>query len=92
MMERNIMNSAKLLAVVVVLLGLILIGQWTSSGGNPAIAQPIMGDSGARQLAAVDELKSINAKLDKLIGILEGGQVQVRLATPDETKKTAPAR
>ena len=34
----------------------------------------------------VDELKSLNDKLDTVIGILKDGNLQVKVATPDENK------
>ena len=79
-------NLSRLLAVVIVLQGLILLGQWTGTHyGTPAYGQ--LADPGAQRAAAIDEMKATNAKLDKLIGILESGQLQVKLTTPDENKK-----
>ena len=39
-----------------------------------------------------DELKSLNSKMDKLVGILERGNLQVRTAPSDDKKDAAPAR
>jgi hypothetical protein len=77
------MRTNRLLAVVVVLQGLLLAGQWL---GNPALvstaqAQP---DPNRDRWLMIDELKSMNAKMDRLVGILEGGNLQVRTASPDE--------
>jgi hypothetical protein len=77
------MRTNRLLAVVVVLQGLLLAGQWL---GNPALvstaqAQP---DPNRDRWLMIDEMKSMNAKMDRLIGILEGGNLQVRTAPPDE--------
>ena len=82
------MRTNRLLAVVVVLQGLLLAGQWL---GNPALvstaqAQP---DPNRDRWLMIDEMKSMNAKMDRLIGILEGGNLQVRTAPPDE-KGNAP--
>lgn len=77
------MKSTKLLIAVVVLQSLILLGQWTGSGPlSPAHAQ--IPDSGAQLNSIRDELKSVNAKLDKLIETLESGRVQVKVAQPDD--------
>jgi len=83
------MKTSRLLVVILVLQGLLLLGQWTGQGPvTPAHAQ--IPDSGAQRQQMLDELKSMNAKMDKLIGILESGQVQVSIAMPDEKKKEAP--
>ena len=39
----------------------------------------------------VDQLKELNGKMDKLIALLESGNLQVKVASPDE-KKAAPGR
>jgi len=82
------MRTNRLLAVVVVLQGLLLAGQWL---GAPSVlpaaqAQP---DPNRDRWLMIDELKSMNTKMDRLVGILEGGNLQVRTAPPDE-KGNAP--
>ena len=85
------MRTNRLLAVVVVLQGLLLAGQWL---GAPSVlpsaqAQP---DPNRDRWLMIDELKSLNAKVDRLIGILEGGNLQVRTASPDERGNGARGR
>ena len=85
------MRTNRLLAAVIVLQGLLLAGQWL---GNPALvstaqAQP---DPNRDRWLMIDEMKSTNAKLDKLIGILEGGNLQVRVSSPDEKGNGARGR
>ncbi|MCC6238769.1 MAG: hypothetical protein IT448_00495 [Phycisphaerales bacterium] len=77
------MNTSRLLVVVVALQSLILLGQWT---GLPALsgAQAQVSDPAAQRIAQIDELKAINVKMEKIIGILEGGNLQVKLANSDE--------
>lgn len=79
------MNNTRLLAVVVALQGLILLGQWT---GAPAVpqAQAQVSDPGAQRNAQIEELKALNVKMDKIIGILNSGELQVRVANSDEGK------
>lgn len=79
------------LAAVVVLQVLVLLGQWAGPAwqGTPAQAQVV--DPGAQRVQMIEEQKATNAKLEKLIGILESGNLQVKVATPDESKK-APAK
>ncbi len=72
------MNTTRLLVVIVVLQGLILLGQWTGQGPvTPAHAQ--IPDAGAQRREIVSELRTMNGKMDKLIGLLESGKVQVAL-------------
>jgi hypothetical protein len=79
------MKSTKLLVVMVVLQSLVLLGQWTSSGPvTPARAQ--IPDGGAQRNLTVDELKALNGRVDKLIGLLESGKVMVRVAPPEDKK------
>ena len=79
------MQNSKLLVAVLVLQGLLLMGQWTGQGPvTPAHAQ--IPDAGAQRNHMVEELKGINAKLDKLAQILESGKVQVRLGSSDDKK------
>lgn len=81
------MERSRWLTVVVVLQGMILLGQWTG-GGSLAVARAenTLPDPGARQMQMVEELKASNAKLERIIAILESGNLQVQVAQPDENK------
>ena len=85
------MKTHKLLAVVIVLQGLVMLGQWTGSGYLTS-AQAQVPDPANRQMQMIDELKSINGKLDELVGLLKGGDVQVKVAKPDENKGASAPR
>lgn len=80
------MKNSRLLVIVVLLQGLILAGQWFggASAVSPAMAQ--IPDSGAQLNRVIDELKGVNARLEKLIGLMESGKLQVRVVSPDEKK------
>jgi hypothetical protein len=80
------MKNAKLLTAVLVLQGLILAGQWLGSPSLVAPAQAQIPDSGALRMETVKELQSLNGKMDKLIGILESGKLEVRVTGADENK------
>jgi hypothetical protein len=41
-------------------------------------------DPGAQRLAMVDELKQVNDKLERLIGLLESGRLQVKVEGADD--------
>jgi hypothetical protein len=84
------MKTNKALAVIVALQGLILLGQWTG-GGYLTSAQAQVPDPANRQMQMIDELKSVNSKLDALIELLKSGEVQVKVTNPDENKGAAPA-
>jgi hypothetical protein len=74
-------NTNKLLVVVVALQGMLLLGQWTGSSlveARPANAQVNIPDPGARQLQMVEELKGLNAKVDRLTALLQSGEVTVK--------------
>lgn len=51
-----------------------------------AVAQ--IPDQGAQLAALIEQTKSINAKMDRLVGVLEGGKLQVVVKKDD----AAPAR
>lgn len=81
------MKSSKLLGVVIVLQGLILVGQWAGQpSASTARADITIPNPGERQMAIVEELKNVNAKLDKIYGALTAGDIQVKLAKEEEKK------
>ena len=85
------MKTSKLLAVIAVLQGLILIGQWTGgpSLNNAKAADANVPDPASRQMQMIDELKTLNGKMDKMLAALEG-ELQVKVVNADEAK--GPAR
>jgi hypothetical protein len=86
------MKTNKLLVAVIALQGMILIGQWTGGGSSLlSSAQAQTSDPANRQLQMIDELKSLNGKMDELIGVLRSGDVQVKVAKAEEEKGKAPA-
>jgi hypothetical protein len=77
------MKTNRLLVAVLALQGLILLGQWTGAGAvAPAQAQIPNGADQRKEM--VDELRTLNGKMDKLIDLLGGGKLQVQLAKPEE--------
>jgi hypothetical protein len=80
------MKSSKLLSVVIALQGLILIGQWTGGHDYLTTARAQVPDPANRQLQMIDELKESNTKLDKIVGLLEGGNLQVKVQKSDDAK------
>jgi len=80
------MKSTKLLTVVVVLQGLILMGQWLGSPTMVSPAQAQVPDAGAQRFEMITELKSLNGKMEKLIAVLESGKLEVKVAHADDNK------
>jgi hypothetical protein len=80
------MNTNRLLAAVLVLQVITLAGQW---GGKPAYVSDARADvpnPAERQIAMTEELKSVNQKLERLIGVLEGGRLKVEVTNLGDAK------
>ena len=81
------MKSGKLLVAVIVLQSLILIGQWSHKPTMmESTAYGQIPDAGGQRQQIIDELKTLNGKMDRLSDHLKSGDVQVRVAKPDEKK------
>ena len=72
------MKTPKLLGIVIVLQVLVLIGQWI--GPSAPTARADIPNPSERQLAMVDELRSLNGKMDRLVSLLESGNVEVKVS------------
>ena|SRR5437667_3803800 len=84
-------KTNQLLAGVLVLQGLVLIGQWT--GGTaylPPTASAQVPDPANRQMQMIDSLKSIDGKLDQIVSILQNGDLQVKVAKTEDNKGGSP--
>ena len=81
---KNMNPTHRWLAVIVVLQGLILLSHFGSTMPTPAYAQ--IPDAGAQRNQIIDELRTLNGKMDKLMAMLESGKVQAQVKTPDEKK------
>ena len=86
------MKTNRLLIVILVLQALTLAGQWLEGPRMLPAAQAQAVNSAADRQAIIDELKGVNSKLDRLVGVLEGGNVQVRVVQTDDHKSTTKAR
>jgi hypothetical protein len=73
------MKTSKLLGIVIVLQVLLLIGQWVAPTAGVAHADVPLPNPSERQLAMVDELKSLNSKMDRLISMFQSGNVEVKV-------------
>ena len=80
------MKSSRILSIIVILQGLILLGQWTGSGPvTPAWGQ--VPDAAAQRNQMIEELRTLNSKVDKLVDLLNSGKLQVQVAKPDAEEK-----
>src|SRR3954471_20316523 len=86
------MRTSKLLGVVIALQALILAGQWLGSPSYLTSANAQVTDPGRDRIQMIDEMRAVNAKLDKLVEILGSGNLQVKEAAADEPKGKATGR
>jgi hypothetical protein len=86
------MQTGRLLGVVIVLQVLLLAGQWFGQAGYLTSANAQVTDPARDRSQIIDELRSVNAKLDKIIALLDGGNLQVKVIQPDENKGKATGR
>lgn len=76
----------RLLGLVIALQILILATFWsTQPFGTTASAQ--IPDSGAQRNQMIDELKTLNGKMDKLVDLLESGKLKVKADIPEKDAK-----
>jgi hypothetical protein len=76
---------ARLLGLVVALQAITILGLWVTPNWT-STAQAQIPDAGAQRNQMIDELRTLNGKMDKLMAILEGGKIQVR-SEPADAKK-----
>jgi hypothetical protein len=81
------MKSNRLLVIVILLQGMILLGQWLEGPRILPAAQAEPFNAGADRQAMLDSLKSIDSKLDSMVSILNSGNLQVKVQQVDEHKR-----
>jgi hypothetical protein len=81
------MKSEKLLTLILILQILTLAGQWAGPVGSASVARADIPNPGQRQLDLLEEARQTNAKLDKLLTLLQSGDLQVKVAPAEEPKK-----
>jgi hypothetical protein len=82
----NARSTAKWLGIIVVMQGLILLTLWGSGPSVPIAKADGIPDAGAQRQQMIEQIKATNDKLDKLLALLSGGDLQVKVAKPDDAK------
>ena len=81
------MKSSKMFAFVLVMQVVIVIGQWAGQpAARTARADVNIPNPGERQLAILDELRSINGKMDRLLTVVQSGDMKVEVTKVDRSK------
>ena len=79
------MKTQRLLAAILFTQAILVLGMWTGHGPvTPAYGQ--VADPGAQRIQIVDQLKELNGKMDKLMDLMQSGNVQVKVVASDEKK------
>lgn len=81
------MKSSKILGFVLVMQVVIVIGQWAGQpAARSAKADVNIPNPGERQLAIVDELRTLNGKMDRLLSVVQSGDMKVEVTKVDRNK------
>ncbi|HEY2587186.1 MAG TPA: hypothetical protein VGI81_15680 [Tepidisphaeraceae bacterium] len=81
------MKSSKMLAFVLVMQVVIVIGQWAGQpAARTAHADVNIPNPGERQLAILDELRTLNGKMDRLLTVVQSGDMKVEVTKVDRNK------
>lgn len=76
------MKTNKFLIGVAMLQAVMIIGLWYGPAAQPARAE--IPDSGAQQSQLIQLVGDTNARLDKIIDLMQSGNLQVKVAKPDD--------
>jgi hypothetical protein len=80
-------SAARYLALVVFLQFAILLTLWGTGLSLPIAKADGIPDAGAQRDQMIEQLKATNEKLDRLVTLLSGGELQVKLSKSDEESK-----
>jgi len=76
------MKINKAMSIVMVVQAMVIIGLWYGPSAQPARAE--IPDTGAQQAQVIQLLTDNNAKLDKIIELMQSGKLQFQVAKPDD--------
>lgn len=81
------MKTSKMLGFVIVMQIVIMLGQWMGQPApHTASADVQLPNPSERQLAILDELKTLNGKIDHLIEVAQSGDMKVEVTKVDRSK------
>jgi len=80
------MRWDRVLAAAVVMGAGVMLGQWGSPSPATAASRAEVPAAFNQTERTLEELRAMNSKLDRLIGLLEGGKLQVTVNSTDEGK------
>jgi hypothetical protein len=80
------MKTNRLLTVVIVLQVVILAGQWLQGPTILPAARADLPNPQADRQEMIDLQKDTNSKLDQIVSILQGGNLQVKVVQSDDQK------
>ena len=74
-------HTNKFLVAIIALQGVLIVGLWSGqpNAAHAKVDSAALPDPGARQLQMIDELKGVNAKLDRMASLLQSGDIQVKV-------------
>ena len=81
------MKNQRMFVIVIAFQLMIVAGQWLEGPRMLPTAQAEPFNAGADRQATIDELKSIDSKMDSMISILNSGNLQVKVVQSDDHKK-----
>ncbi|HUB24472.1 MAG TPA: hypothetical protein VL992_03505 [Tepidisphaeraceae bacterium] len=76
------MKEKKLWIAVILVQAAVIIGMAYGPGATPARAE--IPDAGAQNAQIIQLLSDNNSKLDHIIDLLQGGNIQVKVAKDDD--------
>jgi hypothetical protein len=82
----NSKSTTKWLGIVVALQCVILLTLWGAGPSATVARADGIPDAGDQRNQMIDQMKATNDKLDKLLALLSSGDLQVKLAKPDDAK------
>jgi hypothetical protein len=80
------MKTNRLLTVVIALQVVMLAGQWLQGPTMLATAKADLPNPAADRQETIDLQKETNSKLDQIVTVLQGGNLQVKVVQSDDQK------
>ena len=77
------MKTERMFTVVVALQVLVLASVWTGPQ-LPAARALVLPDPGEQREKQLEELRYLNDKMDKLLDLLSGGNLQIKMKMPED--------